>query len=431
MTGTVSEDAPTRIRLEGVSKVFGWQAEAALKDLRKGKGKTEVQNEYAAVVGAFDVSLEVKRGEIFVIMGLSGSGKSTLLRLINRLHEPSTGRVYIDDEDITTLNTKQLRELRRRKFGMVFQSFALLPHRTVMGNVEYGLEVQGMPKAERQKRSQEIIDTVGLSGYEWKFASELSGGMQQRVGLARALAADPEILLMDEAFSALDPLIRSQLQDDLLEIQDRLGKTIVFVSHDLDEALKLGNRIAIMRDGRLIQVGTPQQIITQPADDYVSAFVEGADRTHVLTASHIMHTPSTTGHPKDSPRTLLRKMERSGFGGLVIVDSSRKQHGYLGLDETVRQRDAEVIDPASFRPLPSATPETSLSELIIMTTTMSAPVVIVDEMDRVVGIIDKNTLLAALAQGDAAVDHEQPDTPDPQTKEKATASQPVQSGGAV
>lgn len=418
MTGT---EMRSRIRLEGVSKVFGWQADNAIEDLRKGMGKTEVQKKHSAVVGAFDVSLDIKHGEIFVIMGLSGSGKSTLLRLINRLHEPSTGSVFIDDEDITKLSNRQLRDLRRRKFGMVFQSFALLPHRTVMGNVEYGLEIQGVPKAERRQRSQEVIDTVGLSGYETKFASELSGGMQQRVGLARALAADPEILLMDEAFSALDPLIRSQLQDDLLEIQDRLGKTIVFVSHDLDEALKLGNRIAIMRDARLIQVGTPQEIITQPADDYVSAFVEGADRTHVLTASDIMHALSTTGHPKDSPRTLLRKMERSGFGGLVMVDSARKLHGYVGLDEVVRQRDAELIASESVHELPVATPDTNLNELIHLITNGVAPVVIVDQAERVIGVIDKNTLLAALAQGEApAVDGPVNDT-DSQTSPQVMA----------
>ncbi len=400
----MTEETRTRIRLEGVSKVFGRQAQRAIEDLRKGKGKTEVQSEHAAVVGSFDVSLEIKSGEIFVIMGLSGSGKSTLLRLINRLHEPSTGRVHIDGQDITELGSKQLRELRREKFGMVFQSFALLPHRTVMGNVEFGLEIQGVDKEERRKRSQEVIETVGLSGYESKYASELSGGMQQRVGLARALAADPEILLMDEAFSALDPLIRSQLQDDLLEIQDRLGKTIVFVSHDLDEALKLGNRIAIMRDGRLIQVGTPEEIIAHPADDYVSAFVEGADRTQVLTAEQIMRRPTTTGHPKDSPRTLLRKMERSGFGGLVIMDNSRKVHGYLGLDEAIRQRDAERLDPESVHPLPTATPETNLHDLINLVTEKASPVVVLDPRERLIGIVDKSTLLAALAQGEASGD---------------------------
>lgn len=394
----MSEEPRTRIRLEGVSKVFGRQAQAAVEDLRRGVGKTEVQNEYAAVVGAFDVSLEVKSGEIFVIMGLSGSGKSTLLRLVNRLHEPTTGRVHIDGEDITELGAKQLRQLRRRKFGMVFQSFALLPHRTVMGNVEFGLEIQGVAKAERVQRAQEVIETVGLNGYESSYAAELSGGMQQRVGLARALAADPEILLMDEAFSALDPLIRGQLQDDLLEIQDRLGKTIVFVSHDLDEALKLGSRIAIMRDGRLVQVGAPEQIIANPADDYVSAFVEGADRTQVLTAKQIMRRPTTTGHPEDAPRTLLRKMERSGFGGLVMVDSARKLRGYVGLDEVIRQRDTERLAPDSVQPLPSTSGDTNLNELIHLATEKSSPVVILDDRDRVVGLVDKSTLLAALAQ---------------------------------
>ncbi|WP_455379897.1 quaternary amine ABC transporter ATP-binding protein [Acidihalobacter prosperus] len=390
-----------RIRLKGVSKVFGRQANKALDDLRKGKSKGEVQQEYNAVVGAFDVSLEIMSGEIFVIMGLSGSGKSTLLRLINRLHEPSSGQVLIDDEDITKLKPKELRALRRQKFGMVFQSFALLPHRTVMGNVEFGLEIQGVPKNERQSKSQEIIDTVGLGGYETRYAAELSGGMQQRVGLARALAADPEILLMDEAFSALDPLIRSQLQDDLLEIQDRLGKTIVFVSHDLDEALKLGTRIAIMRDGRLIQVGTPEDIIATPADDYVSAFVEGADRTQVLTAAQIMRRPTTTGHPNDSPRTLLRKMERSGFSGLVMMDSSRKVRGYINLEEAIRQRDNQRLDMATLTQLPKADSETSLHELINLIAGGHSPVVISDNRERLIGIVDKSTLLAALAQGES------------------------------
>ncbi len=413
----MTDETQTRIHLEGVSKVFGRQAQRAIEDLRNGKGKSEVQSEHAAVVGAFDVSLEITSGEIFVIMGLSGSGKSTLLRLVNRLHEPSTGRVYIDGQDITQLNAKQLRILRRQKFGMVFQSFALLPHRTVMGNVEFGLEIQGVAKAERRKRSQEVIETVGLDGYESSYAAELSGGMQQRVGLARALAADPEILLMDEAFSALDPLIRSQLQDDLLEIQDRLGKTIVFVSHDLDEALKLGNRIAIMRDGRLIQVGTPEAIIANPADEYVSAFVEGADRTQVLTAEQIMRRPTTTGHPNDSPRTLLRKMERSGFGGLVMVDSSRKVHGYIGLDETIRQRDAERLDPQGVHDLPTATPDTNLHDLINLVNENASPVTILDPRQRVIGIVDKSTLLAALAQGEPQADEN--------TAEKQAASDQV------
>lgn len=411
----MSAEPEARIRLKNVSKVFGREAERAMEALRHGLSKTEVQRQYAATVGVFDVSLEIMSGEIFVIMGLSGSGKSTLLRLINRLHEPNAGKVYIDGQDITRLPAKPLRELRRHKFGMVFQNFALLPHRTVMGNVEFGLEIQGVPKAERQQRAQEVIDTVGLGGYESRFAAELSGGMQQRVGLARALAVDPEILLMDEAFSALDPLIRSQLQDDLLEIQDRLGKTIVFVSHDLDEALKLGCRIAIMRDGRLIQVGTPEEIIAQPADDYVSAFVEGADRTQVLTAGQIMRRPTVTAHPQDAPRTLLLKMERSGFGGLVVVDSARRLHGYIGLDSVISQRDSKRLDPDSLHPLPTATPETKLSELIGLITVQSSPVVILDAKERVIGIVDKSTLLAALAQQPAEEDApDQPSAPQAQ-----------------
>jgi len=403
----VTEERRTRIRLEGVSKVFGRHEKQAIEDLRQGKGKNEVQAKHSAVVGAFDVSLDIKAGEVFVIMGLSGSGKSTLLRLINRLHEPSTGRVIIDGEDITRIGAKQLREIRRKKFGMVFQSFALLPHRTVLGNVEFGLEIQGMPKAERQERAQKVIDTVGLSGYETNYASELSGGMQQRVGLARALAADAEILLMDEAFSALDPLIRSQLQDDLLEIQDQLGKTIVFVSHDLDEAIKLGNRIAIMRDGRLIQVGTAEEIIAKPADDYVSAFVEGADRTQVLTAEQIMLRPKATGHPEDAPRTLLRKMERSGFGGLVVIDSGRRLHGYIGLEEAIRQRDAERLAPGSLQELPTTTADTNLEDLIHMVNEKTSPVIVIDDRKRVIGIIDKSTLLAALAQRSNAPEDEE------------------------
>ncbi len=386
-----------------------------MEALSRGLSKTEVQRQYAATVGVFDVSLEIMSGEIFVIMGLSGSGKSTLLRLINRLHQPNAGKVYIDGQDITRLPTKPLRELRRRKFGMVFQNFALLPHRTVMGNVEFGLEIQGVPKAQRQQRAQEVIDTVGLGGYESSFAAELSGGMQQRVGLARALAVDPEILLMDEAFSALDPLIRSQLQDDLLEIQDRPGKTIVFVSHDLDEALKLGGRIAIMRNGRLIQVGTPEEIIAQPADDYVSAFVEGADRTQVLTASQIMRHPTVTAHPQDASCTLLLKMERSGFGGLVVVDSARRLHGYIGLDSVISQRDRKRLDPDSLHTLPTATPETKLGELIGLVTEQGSPVVILDAKERVIGIVDKSTLLAALAQMPSEEDApDQPSAPQAQ-----------------
>jgi len=351
-------------------------------------------------VGVHDVSFDIYPGEIFVIMGLSGSGKSTLLRLINRLQDPTTGRILVDGEDATAMNTQALRALRRKKFGMVFQNFALLPHRTVLGNVEFGLEIQGLPKAQRQERAMQVIETVGLKSYENRYASELSGGMQQRVGLARALAADPEILLMDEAFSALDPLIRSQLQDDLLEIQERLGKTIVFVSHDLDEAIKIGTRIAILRDGRLVQIGTPQEILSAPADDYVSAFVEGADRTKVLTAEQIMQPLRVAANTRDSARTVLRKMERSGFSGLIVIDNARNLKGFIELAQVTTQRDAERISLAQARPLPTATADAKLSDLIQLVNTEGSPLCIVDARHRVIGVVDKSSLIAALAQGD-------------------------------
>ena len=400
-----------RISVRQVSKIFGRHPSRALQQLREGRAKAEVQRDTGVVVGVYDVSFDILPGEIFVIMGLSGSGKSTLLRLINRLHDPTSGSIVVDGEDVTAMGSRALRQLRRSKFGMVFQSFALLPHRTVLGNVEFGLEIQGEPKARRAERAMQVIETVGLAGYEGKYVSQLSGGMRQRVGLARALAADPEILLMDEAFSALDPLIRGQLQDDLLEIQEKLGKTIVFVSHDLDEAIKIGSRIAIVRDGRLVQVGTPQEILARPADDYVSAFVEGADRTKVLTAEQIMQPLRVSAHPKDSPRALLRKMERSGFGGLVVVDNARRVQGYVDLAQASAQRDRDVMDRATWRALPTAGADAKLADLIQRVHTEGSPLVILDARERVVGVVDKSTLLAALAQGDSNGAQQEPATP--------------------
>ncbi|WP_079416783.1 quaternary amine ABC transporter ATP-binding protein [Thiomonas intermedia] len=429
-----------KISIQSVSKIFGKHANKAIDLLQGGLGKSRVQSETGVVVGVHDVSLEIYPGEIFVIMGLSGSGKSTLLRLINRLQDPTTGRILVDGEDATAMNTQALRALRRQKFGMVFQSFALLPHRTVLGNVEFGLEIQGLPKAQRQERAMQVIETVGLKSYENRYASELSGGMQQRVGLARALAADPEILLMDEAFSALDPLIRSQLQDDLLEIQERLGKTIVFVSHDLDEAIKIGTRIAILRDGRLVQIGTPQEILSAPADDYVSAFVEGADRTKVLTAEQIMQPLRVAANTRDSARTVLRKMERSGFSGLIVIDSARNLKGFIELAQVTAQRDAERISLAQVRPLPTATPDAKLADLIQRVNTEGSPLCIVDARNRVIGVVDKSSLIAALAQGDLGTESGAPgdaapsapttpaertdaETPASPTKEAADAAQ--------
>lgn len=263
-----------KIVVRNVSKLFGPRTEAALALLGEGRSKAEVLASTGCVVGVQDLSLSVMAGELFVVMGLSGSGKSTLVRHLNRLVDPTQGEVLVNSENILAYDMPRLREYRRRTVSMVFQGFGLLPHRTVLDNVAYGLEVRGEPRAQRHEHAAQWVATVGLTGYEKAYPHQLSGGMRQRVGLARALAADTEILLMDEAFGALDPLIRADMQDQLLELQQRLHKTIVFITHDLDEALRLGNRIALLKDGRLVQVGTPGDILERPADDYVDRFVQ-------------------------------------------------------------------------------------------------------------------------------------------------------------
>jgi glycine betaine/proline transport system ATP-binding protein len=250
-------------------------------------------------------------------MGLSGSGKSTLARCINRLIEPTSGEIYIDGENITTMSYKELLQIRRNKIGMVFQNFALFPHLNLLDNVAYGLKVQGVPVEKRYEKASESLKGVGLSGWEKHYPQQLSGGMRQRVGLARALANDPDILLMDEAFSALDPLIRQDMQDELMNLQDKMNKTIVFITHDLNEALKLGDRIALMKDGKINQIGTPEEILISPATEYVARFVEGVDKTKVLTASHVMKRPDPLVYAKDGPRVALLKMKEAGISSIL------------------------------------------------------------------------------------------------------------------
>ena len=276
------------IEMSGVWKVFGRQSAVALVDAKAGATKSEILSRYNCVVGIADASISVRRGEIFCIMGLSGSGKSTLVRHVNRLIEPSAGTIRVLGQDVRALSPSALRALRSERIGMVFQHMALLPHRSVQDNVAYPLELRGASKASRWQVSREKLEMVGLTGYEDRFPNELSGGMQQRVGLARALAADPEILLMDEPFSALDPLIRRQLQDQFIELSHTLGKTTLFITHDLDEAIRLGHRIAIMKDGRIVQTGTPEQIVTEPADDYVRDFVQNISKLGLIFARTVM-----------------------------------------------------------------------------------------------------------------------------------------------
>ncbi len=399
-----ASDDVVKIAVRGVSKVFGPNPERALAVLDAGATKDEVQERYGNAVGVHSADLDVTAGEIFVLMGLSGSGKSTLLRLLNRLHEPSSGSIRIDGTDITTLTRGELLRFRRRHFsGMVFQQFAILPHRSVLDNVAYGLEVRGLDKATRLARAVEAVELVGLKGWERSLPSELSGGMQQRVGLARALAMDADILLMDEAFSALDPLIRREMQDELLELQARMSKTIIFVTHDLDEALKLGDRIAIMNAGRIIQVGTPEQVITEPADDYVAAFVEGVDRTGVLTAGHIMQPLKETVHVKDGPRTALTKMRRSGLSGILVVDSERRPHGYLRSERLAAsvsegRSASERIDAGLLERAAVVDQDAPLRDVISLASEGSAPIGVVDAAGRLRGVVVKGAILAALAR---------------------------------
>src|SRR5699024_5557204 len=288
--------------------VFGKKQQQALEMIQQNESKNKIFEATGSTVGVYDVGFEVEEGEIFVVMGLSGSGKSTLIRLINRLINPTSGNIYIDDEDVSKMDKKQLREVRRHKINMVFQNFGLFPNRTIVENTEYGLEVRGIDKEERKELAEKALDNSGLLSFKDQYPNQLSGGMQQRVGLARALANDPEILLMDEAFSALDPLIRREMQDELLKLQERVQKTIIFITHDLNEALRIGDRIALMKDGKLMQIGTGEEILTHPANEFVREFVEDVDRSKVLTAENIMVPAFTTNIEIDGPNVALKRM---------------------------------------------------------------------------------------------------------------------------
>ncbi|NSZ20004.1 quaternary amine ABC transporter ATP-binding protein [Agrobacterium vitis] len=322
MTTSMHDASEVLIDCQSVWKIFGARSKAAVEAVKtRGLSKKQILTEYDCVVGVSDASLQVRRGEIFCIMGLSGSGKSTLIRLLNRLIEPSLGTILVKGKDISALNAAQLRDIRARHIGMVFQSVALLPNRTVLENAAFGLEVRGVGKEERYKTAHAALDKVGLSDWTARYPSELSGGMQQRVGLARAIAADPEIILMDEPFSALDPLIRRQLQDEFRQLTKSLGKSAVFITHDLEEAIRIGDRIAIMKDGVIVQVGNAEEIVTQPADDYVAEFVAGISRIHLVKAHSVMIPVADykRDHPGSDIDTLLRTTPEADIGALIAL----------------------------------------------------------------------------------------------------------------
>lgn len=385
------------ISVEGLSKVFGKNAKESIRLLDEGKSKDEILKQTGDTVGVNRVSFEVEAGEVFVIMGLSGSGKSTLVRLINRLIEPTEGSVFVDGENLATMNKENLRRVRREKLSMVFQSFGLFPHRTIIENAEFGLEIQGIDKTVRKKKAKEALEMVGLGNYIDQLPEQLSGGMQQRVGLARALANDPTVLLMDEAFSALDPLIRKDMQDELLELQETMQKTILFITHDLDEALRIGDRIALMKDGVIVQIGTPEEILMNPANDYVERFVEDVDRSKVLTAEHIMKRPETINIEKHGPRVALERMREEGLSSIYVIDSKRNLKGYVTADDAseARKNDVRDLNEILKTDVPTVTKDTQLHDIFEIIHNSPVPIAVV-ENDKLLGIIVRGAVIAAL-----------------------------------
>ncbi len=384
------------LEVRHLTKFFGRRPAEALDRLRAGATREELAPLGTAAV--IDAEFAVHVGEIFVVMGLSGSGKSTLIRMLNGLLEPTGGEVTVMGERITDITPKRLRSVRRDRISMVFQHFALLPHRTVLDNAAYALEIQGVPAAERRARAAAVLERVGLAGWADKLPSELSGGMQQRVGLARALAADTDILLMDEAFSALDPLIRREMQVQLVELQQELGKTIVFITHDLNEAMFLGDRIAVMRDGRIVQLGTAEEILTDPADDYVAQFVQDVDRARVLTAGNVMEAPRSVVSASAGPRAALRTMRDLQTSMAFVVASGRRLLGVVHDRDVLRlvRRGDASLDSAIRDDYSAVGPDEPLSELFESSVESQLPLAVVDERGRLLGAVPRVTLLAAL-----------------------------------
>ncbi len=384
------------IEVKALTKVFGSDPKRAFALLDQGWSKDRIAKETKLTVGVNRVNFSIEPGEIFVIMGLSGSGKSTLVRLLNRLIEPTAGQVLINGQDIVRLNPEELRQVRRKTMSMVFQKFALFPHRTVLENVEYGLEVQGVPKEERRSKAKQTLELVGLAGLEDSRPDQLSGGMQQRVGLARGLANDPEILLMDEAFSALDPLIRKDMQDELLELQASMKKTIVFITHDLDEALRIGDRIALMKDGVVVQIGSPEEILTNPANAYVERFVEDVDLSKVLTASHVMIRAETITMDR-GPRVALQLMRERGISNIYVVDKARQLIGVITAEDAATAiKSGQAMEQIIIRDIPTVSPEVLLGDLFEVVSSTKIPVAVIDDRHRLVGIIIRGAVLGAL-----------------------------------
>ena len=391
------------ISLNHVYKIFGPQPRGRAFDLvRAGVPKNDVQAQTGHVVGLDDVNFSVNTGEIFVVMGLSGSGKSTAIRTVNKLHDVTNGEVMVDGVDVQQLDGPALQAFRREKMGMVFQHFALFPHRNVIDNTGYGLKVQKVPKAERDKASMQALSLVGLEAYAQSAVSELSGGMQQRIGLARALATDPDILLMDEAFSALDPLIRRQMQDEMMEIQNELHKTILFITHDLNEALRIGDRVCIMKDGRVVQIGTPEEILTQPATGYVAEFVQDVDQGRVIEVREILNPPDpipATASIQDALTSM------NGSSGSFLVDAEGKPSGLLTSEDASRAAAVGSDDLASAMrtDFETTTIDATLNE-IYSAAGRGLPIAVVDEGGVLIGKVVPREIMEEMGRVESLID---------------------------
>ena len=392
-------EQPEHIRIKGLTKIFGRNRRKAVQLFRSGRSREEVYSATQCNIGVYNINFSVRRGELFVIMGLSGSGKSTLIRTINRLIEPSAGEICIGNTEITRLNNAQLRALRRKRISMVFQHFALYPHLTVLENASYGLKVSGVPREEREAKACEMLEMTGLKGYEQHYPHQLSGGMQQRVGIARALAVDPEIIIMEEALSALDPLIRREMQHEILALQRKLNKTVIFITHDLDEAIRLADRVLIMKDGEIAQIGTMEEILSKPANEYVAKFVNAADKTKVITAGAIMKRVYDVIHLSDGPRTMLRKIQYSGLSSLFVTNAQGIIYGIVWAKtvkehQSVKNANAQMLMDTDIKTINKDAP---LKEVVALMGDSPAPVAVLDDDRKFLGAITSGALLASLA----------------------------------
>ncbi|SLN25950.1 quaternary amine ABC transporter ATP-binding protein [Oceanibacterium hippocampi] len=399
-------DVAPKLEVSGLYKIFGPSPERALARRREGGSKDRILSETGDVVAVSDISFSVREGEFFVVMGLSGSGKSTLIRCLNRLIDPTAGRILVDGEDVAQMDAEALRQLRLSKMAMVFQHFALFPHRTVGENVEFGLKMQGVDRSERRDRALEALDLVELRAWADRSPAALSGGMRQRVGLARALAVDPQILLMDEPFGALDPLIRRDMQEELITLQRRFKKTIIFITHDLHEALRLGDRVAIMRDGRFVQVGAPQAIVDHPEDPYVAAFTQDVDRGRVFTVETIMREPETLVSGADDVDGALRRLHDSGRSGLVVTGADGGANGVVGLAELSAAAsaggDAGALSAAT-QDVTTVAPETALADIYDQCTA-GLPIAVVDKAGSLCGVVEPLDVFTALTGNEGSED---------------------------